>query len=86
MSDSLVAIAWISLRDETVKILRAIRSPQADGCICGRYGRVWSIIDTIVSRLAANPAEKFPNCAAGSRGPEAAAALPGRDGRHWKPD
>jgi glucose-6-phosphate 1-dehydrogenase len=27
-----------SLRDETIKILRAIRSPQADGCVCGRYG------------------------------------------------
>jgi glucose-6-phosphate 1-dehydrogenase len=27
-----------SLRDETVKVLRAIRPPRADECVCGQYG------------------------------------------------
>jgi hypothetical protein len=27
-----------SLRDETVKVLRAIHPPQPDGCVCGQYG------------------------------------------------
>jgi glucose-6-phosphate 1-dehydrogenase len=48
--------------------------------------QAWSIIDPVVSRLADNSPEDFPNYAAGSWGPEAAAELLERDGRRWKSD
>jgi glucose-6-phosphate 1-dehydrogenase len=46
--------------------------------------QAWSIVDPVVSRLAGHPPEGFPNYAAGSWGPQAAAELLERDGRHWK--
>jgi glucose-6-phosphate 1-dehydrogenase len=48
--------------------------------------QAWSIVDPVVSRLADNPPQDFPNYAAGSWGPEAAAELLQRDGRRWKSD
>jgi glucose-6-phosphate 1-dehydrogenase len=48
--------------------------------------QAWSIVDPVVSRLADNSPEGFPNYAAGSWGPEAAAELLERDGRRWKSD
>jgi glucose-6-phosphate 1-dehydrogenase len=46
--------------------------------------QAWSIVDPVVSRLAEHPPEGFPNYAAGSWGPPAAAELLESDGRHWK--
>jgi len=48
--------------------------------------QAWSIMDPVVSRMHADPPKGFPNYAAGSWGPDAAAALPERDGRCWRVD
>ncbi len=45
---------------------------------------MWSVVDPIVSRWESIPAKDFPNYAAGSWGPEAAAELIERDGRRWR--
>jgi glucose-6-phosphate 1-dehydrogenase len=46
--------------------------------------QAWSIVDPIVARLEGDPPRELPNYAAGSWGPEAAAALINRHGRRWK--
>lgn len=45
--------------------------------------QAWAIVDPIVERLQADPPQDFPNYAAGSWGPPAAAELLERDGRTW---
>ncbi|MHB8302325.1 MAG: glucose-6-phosphate dehydrogenase [Acidobacteriaceae bacterium] len=44
----------------------------------------WSLITPILQAWEAQPPKGFPNYAAGSCGPEASAALLGRDGRKWR--
>ncbi len=46
----------------------------------------WSLLTPVIERLEATAAaEKFPNYAAGSSGPEEAVLLIERDGRQWNP-
>lgn len=46
----------------------------------------WALLTPVIERLeAAAGAERFPDYAAGSSGPEAAALLIERDGRAWRP-
>ncbi len=45
---------------------------------------MWSVVDPIISRWESIPAKDFPNYAAGSWGPEAAAELMQKDGRKWR--
>jgi glucose-6-phosphate 1-dehydrogenase len=45
----------------------------------------WAIVDPIHQAWLGAPAPDFPNYAAGSAGPGAAAALLERDGRRWRP-
>jgi glucose-6-phosphate 1-dehydrogenase len=45
--------------------------------------QAWSVVMPILDGWEGSPPDDFPNYAAGSWGPEAAAALLARDGRHW---
>ena len=46
----------------------------------------WSLLTPLIEQLEAKTYPKdFPNYAAGSSGPDAAALLTGRDGRSWRP-
>jgi glucose-6-phosphate 1-dehydrogenase len=44
----------------------------------------WSVVQPILDVWTALPPRDFPNYAAGSWGPEAAAELLHRDGREWR--
>jgi glucose-6-phosphate 1-dehydrogenase len=45
----------------------------------------WALVDPILDAWRNSPANFFPNYAAGSEGPQAAAALTESDGRRWRP-
>ena len=44
---------------------------------------MWSVVDPLIRHWEEHPPADFPNYTAGTWGPAAAAALPGRDGREW---
>jgi glucose-6-phosphate 1-dehydrogenase len=44
----------------------------------------WAVMDPVIDVWKALPPRSFPNYAAGTWGPEAAASLIERDGRHWR--
>lgn len=44
----------------------------------------WTIVDPLLAYWAEHPPDAFPNYPAGSDGPQAAAELLSRDGRHWR--
>ena len=44
---------------------------------------MWSVVDPLIRHWETHPPADFPNYAAGTWGPDAAAALPARDGREW---
>ena len=45
--------------------------------------RAWEIVQPVLDAWAATPPDRFPDYAAGTWGPRAAADLLARDGRHW---
>jgi glucose-6-phosphate 1-dehydrogenase len=46
--------------------------------------KAWGIVTPIIEAWADEPPPAFPDYAAGSWGPDAADALPARDGRRWR--
>lgn len=46
--------------------------------------RAWAIVDPLIEQWARTVPRDFPNCPAGSWGPEEAAELLERDGRRWR--
>ncbi len=71
------AYAWL--------LLDAMQGDQTLFARSDWIARAWEIVDPIIDRWEERAAAAFPNYAAGSGGPEAAAALVGRDGRAWRP-
>lgn len=70
------AYAWL-LRD-------AMQGDQTLFARADWVDRAWMIVDPIIERWESDPAERFPNYAAGTAGPAAADELLRREGRRWR--